>query len=55
MPTEKQNPMDNITLQELLLLLGEKEAEIYRLRRNVAAMAAKLDELETAAKRKKEK
>ena len=52
MATEKQNPMNNITAQELFLLLGEKEAEIYRLRRNVAAMAAKLDELETATEEK---
>ena len=55
MSIEKQNPMNNITVQEMFLLLGEKEAEIYRLRRNVAAMTAKLDELETAVKRKKEK
>lgn len=38
------NPMDEVTVPELLKLLGEKEAELYRYRRNEQILIAKLNE-----------
>lgn len=41
-------PNQNIDANELLLLLGSKELELYTLRRELASSQAKVKELEAA-------
>lgn len=51
----EKNAMNEISYPEFLRLLGEKEAEIYRLRRNEQILIAKLDGMEKRAKDEKAK
>lgn len=48
---KQDNPLDVVTGQELQLVIGEQQVEIYRLRRNQSILINKLNELEAELKK----